>query len=781
MKLPPPEAPAADLMLFIDRLEDACLDDPNRIAWDRNKQRWLDLYTGNHYATGNYSVSLADSGREPEEIARRPAPVIVKIIYNRVMNAVLAHLAAQVGNSPKVVFNARESGEPPIYYLNGYVQNPIVQQMAMQAGMNDPRAQELNNIYGQVPSEPQQMEDGTVVQGQQPHQATQEAAAQIGLSIPLQEPFVSQLKMMIDQGRMLSIQARQQGLPPPQNIVPPEALVEVTDQTTAQFTQTIFDALWEQCGGIEAVNENILNKKIIGWQATLFESDRTKIDQGDSPITLTNLDGALVFYDPMTSSFRPPRHSIMYEIVGLEEGIAKYPQFEELLRLKASEGTLGSRLSRRGRGGRLTNLRFGQDMCVIRTLWYRDWPYPMDPDEAVAQGHVRIGQVPDESAIQQQAAAPIVNPIGRGESLQADASELPQGSGGNQISPDGQTPNVNEPAQIPTRQAFLHAESGEEVTPNHPAWPVVYAIRECRDIEGEKVFDQRCRCPDIPLPSNINIPVPFSAYGIGEPDRLDGLQMAINRVLSDLVAWHRNKTYPIEIRHQAVADARGPALAKARLDPNTAVNVPGDLWSLVQGDLEKLVQYIGIPDMPNDGWKLLEFLVDAIDKESGNTEQNQGIAPSGTSGAWVANLQAASNQIMQVTSMSTEAWLKKLVRQFDYFISHEMTVQDIQKYTSKYPPPILQAFHDRKKQIYLDYGVEVQSGSAASKQAQIGSMMQARAQGIPISAPQIMRNMNLDPDDQLKQQGDFNQKMVETGAMDMAQQPQEQGKQEQPS
>jgi hypothetical protein len=97
-----------------------------------------------------------------------------------------------------------------------------------------------------------------------------------------------------------------------------------------------------------------------------------------------------------------------------------------------------------------------------------------------------------------------------------------------------------------------------------------------------------------------------------------------------------------------------------------------------------------------------------------------------------------------------------------------MTVPDIQKYCSKYPPPIVAAFNSRQKQLYLDISVEIQSGSAAAKQGQTASMIQAKQAGLPVSAPSIMERMNLDPDAELKRQGDFNQKMIETGAMEAA-------------
>ncbi len=301
------------------------------------------------------------------------------------------------------------------------------------------------------------------------------------------------------------------------------------------------------------------------------------------------------------------------------------------------------------------------------------------------------------------------------------------------------------------------------MTPQHPQWPIIYAWREIRDIEGEIVFDRRCKLGTCPVANNINIPIPFSPYGFGEPERLDGLQMAINRVLSDLVANHRYNTYPPEFRHKSVSDALGKEMNRSRTRPDSVVNVPQDLWSLVQGDMGKLSQFLEIPQMGADAWKLLEFLCEAIDKEANNTDVQQGMAPSGSSGAWVQSLQAAASQVAQVTSQATEAWLKQIVRLFVYFIANEMTEQDVSKYSSKYPPAIVAAFKRKQKSLYIDISVEIQSGSAAAKQGQTNAMIAARNAGMTISEPDILDAMNIDPDATLKREADWMQKKVDSG------------------
>lgn len=726
-------------MAYADGLENECVKDPNRAAWDAGKQRWLDLYTGNHFADPLVSSASAAGKLEPEQMVNRIVVDTVKLVYNRVMNAVLAMLAGQISNPPKVVFGARESGEPPIYYLNGFVQHPIVQQMAMQLGAQDERVQQLDAIYGRetVQVQPQQPVEGAEPgeQQEQPqvqeqmHPETAKAAMQAGMSVPLPTDMAMQLKAMIDQGKMVTAQARMAGMPVPLGIVPPEALVEITDQTTAQFTQTVFDGLWEQSGGREAASENILNKKVLGWQPTLVEFDRTKIDYGESPLTLTNVEGTQIYFDPQTSSYRPPRYIIMLEPVTWEEAKAKYPDLDwESLKGKFDSGTLTGR--GRDRQGRLFDLDSARDRCVIRTLWHRHWMYPMNPDEAMNCGKVTLGSVPT-GAVEQVPDVATGQPIG--------------------------TRNV-------MRQAFLLTDTGEETDPTKPNWPGIYAIREIRDIEGEVIFDRRCKTKRMPIENNINIPIPFSPYGIGEPDRLDGLQMAINRVLSDAVAHHHHDAFPPEFRHQAVADGIPLAARKRRTQSSAVINVPRSVANEVQGDLSNLGQYMELPPMPAESWKLLEFLVVAIDKEANNSEVSQGLAPSGTSGQWVANLQAAAAQVAQVTSQATEGWLKNIVQLIVEFIANDMTEKDVMRYTSKYPSAIVAAFKKKQKQLYHDITVEIQSGSAAGKTEKTQAMVALRQAGVQgISDPSILEGVNLDPDAELEQQVKWMEKLRDSG------------------
>jgi hypothetical protein len=301
MLLPQVQADPADKIKFADSLEDECYRDPNRAVWQLNKQRWLDLYTGNHFADPLVSTGIAVQSLEPEQVNRaKRASEVCKLVYNRVMNAVLAMLAGQVANPPKVVFSARESGEPPIYYLNGFVQNPALTQIAAMAGAADADAQQMAKFFG--PDHPDAVG----------------AAAQAGQSVPLPPELVQQVQMLIDQGKMATMQARMAGMPPPRNIVPPEALVEITDQTTAQFTQTIFDALWEQCGGVEATAENVLNKKVLGWQPTLFEYDRTKIEYGPRRGSCWNSSSKRSTRRPTTPTCSRARRRPVHRAVGGE-------------------------------------------------------------------------------------------------------------------------------------------------------------------------------------------------------------------------------------------------------------------------------------------------------------------------------------------------------------------------------------------------------------------------------------------------------------------------------
>jgi hypothetical protein len=672
MILPPPGSDPRIIADFVDRVVRESEQDDRRVCWAPEAERALNLYIGNHYDT--------------------PAPADqIRLILNRIQNCIISLVAIQAGDEPKITFTPRETGDPPLVYLNTKL--PEVQQL-------------IQELIG----------SGAVFDPMQ----------------PLPQQLAQVVEQRVEAGEVIKAQAAAMGQPAPPGLLPKEAIVEVTDQTASQALQTVFDGMWEECDAHMVFAENIMNKNIVGWQPTLFE-----FNDDEKRHVLTNVHPKQVFVDPLYSDSSRWQYAIYDQLVSIDEAKAKWPRLSKQLDLVAKEGTPQPVGHRTYDSAAQYQKNYQRHMVIVRTAWFRFQPYPMDPEHALDSGKLAELQTGYEQPPLDAASADPMNP--------APAEPKP-------------TTGYFAPG-TPTDETGMVAPGAEQVTPDHPSWPMRQGIREIIIVANEMARDQECEHADIPLPTNRNIPIPFSPYGQGEPKRLEGVQMAINRLLSSVVTHQAYNAYPPELIPQAVLDRLDKSLQKARSKPGQRFAIPADLVTLVQGDLKKLLQTVDIPQLPTDFWKLLDLLLSLIDKEGNQADVTQGNASATWSGKTVENLQNAASQVIRGKSMFTEFYLKRLAKLMVHAIITRLDVDDWQRYVSRYPVQALQAIHDRAKSLYVDIAVEITSGSGAAKQAQTQNIVAARQMGVPISDPTLMEQLNLDPETELQKTLEWQRKL----------------------
>lgn len=657
-QLPPPGGDKTAIANFVYRLIEESYNDERRRNWEIEAEDGYNFYLGNQWD------SLPNDG-------------MIRLTLNRVITCVIAMYAVQAGDPPKITFTARESGEPPLEFLNTDI--PAGQEIAAaEAGMG-------------MPFDPMQ---------------------------PLDPQLAGFIKAQIEQGKAMAAAAAAQGMPEPDGILPEETLVEVTDFTTAAALQTVFDAMWEECGGQVVFGENVLNKNILGISPTLYQFD----DETKQHV-LENIHPLQVFLDPFKSLYTKGHYEVYVEPISADEACAMQPHLEKPIREAATYGVFHfPGVSHQGASARYLQ-KFGRDMVVVVHCWLRHQPYPMTPDEALQAGRVKQG-------------------------------ELPTGEMTEELDP---ATGLAMPAPV-MRPALLHPETGEELAEGTPAWPVRYGIRQLSILANEAVEDRECEFVNIPLPWNTNLPVPFSPWGMGEPKRLKGLQQALNTALSSIVTHQAYSAVPPEVARQEVVEALGKHLERIRAKPGQRLVVPPTVASLVGNDLSKLIQYLQTADMPADAWKLVEFLLRVIDTEGNQSEVMQGNAPSGYSGDTVAALQNAASQVIKAKSLHTEHWLKWVAKLMVHSIVNRMGPADWRRYCSKYPPQALAALHAKAKQLDVDIAVEIKSGSGSTKKQQAQNVMSARTAGVPVSPQTSLENLGLDADAELQRNADWQRK-----------------------
>jgi hypothetical protein len=726
MVIPPPGSDPGSIADAVDNLVIESAHDVRRTAFLDEAERGLNLYLGEHFLT-------ADSGD------------VYRVVLNRIQNIIVSLVAIQAGDPPKITFTPRETGEPALFYLNTKL--PEAQAVAQQiSGFLPPyNVDQQGNLILDDTGMPMPFDITTQ---------------------PLPMPAVQQIQMLIAQGQQATMAAQQQGLPEPYNPYPPELLAEVSDATTAEALQIIFDGMWEECDGQFVFTENTLNKNVLGWQPTLYE-----FDDDQKRHILTNIHPKHVFVDPLYSDSSRWQYCIFEQPLSADEAVAKWPFLEKQIRDNAKEGTIiwaGQRVQDQAS---MYNQQFRRDMISVRTAWVRYQPYPMDKPTAVAKGLVEERTVPDESMA--QAGAPQGEEIlSNGSSGGADAQPVAtvpsggisgdgsRGNGGGLLAEDDRSvagatagPNLTQDGgadqgQYPTRLACFLPGTDTEVDETHPQWPTRPGIRQITIVAQHAVDDRESEFgPDeIPITANRNVAIPFSPYGQGEPKRLESMNMAINRILTSMVTYQAYNAYPPQLIWQAVNDRLNASLKEARIKAKTKVVVPNDLQTVLGGDLKKALTTLDVQDMPADFWKLLDLLLQLIDKEGNQADVTQGDASASWSGEAIQSLQNAASQIIRGKSLYTEFYLKQTAKLMVQSISHRLTSQDWAKYLSSKPIQAIEALHSHNKSMDKDISVEIRSASGASKAQQTQNIIGARKMGIPISDDTIMERLELDPD-----------------------------------
>lgn len=766
-----------DAVSYIDRLvlESVTRRLPLEPAADRN----LNLYLGYHWETA------------------APNDFVDRITVNRILNAIIAQVAVQTEQQPRVKFTPRESLEPPIYYIN--------------TKLDTSPTPEVLALLQSIPPETQASDAAT---GQMPR--------------PLTDQEVQMVEAAIDNASRMAQATGQQ------TTIPADILIGVTDRTASESVQTIFDAKWDECDGDFKVGENLLFNGVVGWQWMMFEWD----DDRSLPI-LRNVPWLQVHIDPLATDVRDAQYVIYDQAISADEASALFPELEAEIRLQAMPGTLRP-AGTQYRQTSVYNTVFQRDMITLRTAWLRNQPVLLTPEEAMARGLITSELKTDTT--------PVVCSCGVGETMPmsqhtegCDCREgyTPPDVLAGLVSYDGNAPGQTEPttddaglqsdvdAATPTEtegtnedvatkeeaestdsqpagtdqpgdeagetdaeegsesqseeadevlsgpeaalppshkvvQTTIYRlakskggvqtgdpdEPGDEVKPGERSWPSRPILRQIRTIVNAAVDDRECEFVDIPMCLNINIPIPYSPYGQGEPERLQGLQMAINSVISDMVThWHMH-AQPAEFIPESVNQAL-PSFAQKQYTatPGTKFIVPDNIMQQLQG---KMGWYMDPPKIPADAVGLLQLLLKLIDDESEQSEVLQGKASASWSGEAINALQHAARGSIGWKSRRTEFMLKHLVRLIEGCIVHRMPIAEKMRYVRKYPEQVWDAMQSRIINLEHGISVEIASGSGAKKTNDQQNDRALYELGL-LSPQSVLESSNRDPKLELSQ------------------------------
>ena len=721
MRLPPPGSNPADIMAYCDAIVWESASDFRRRKCEWDWSRALQLMFCEHYPE---DMPINEQGR-------------IRMVVNRIVRVVMSMMVIQAGDPPDVKISSRETGSPPRYFLK---QPPLM-----------------------TPNGPIN----------QPSQEIDEATAQMMQQQRQQQQF------MVDQTQANGAFAPK---------LPPDPLIEISDTSCCDALKDVLDVMDDDCGFQFIFRENVYYKLQFGNAPTLYE-----FDQASKKHLISNAPPTHVFYQRNVADMRRNSYGVYDEYCSADDGIAFAAQRMTIDEYqKAKEGiaafwTQGAPIvpgAQPYAKSAMFNQIFKRTGGFIRHCWIQNQPYPMTIEEALYRGKVEkkqvqiqvpsgAGQLPQSqaggpspeygAAVAQQptgGATPLgptsgPGPAGTdgvlgaaGKPVDAPADALAQSENANQ---DDLSEYMLEPP--PTRSAYVLKGSNIEVTPptnegvnTHPLWPVTTAIRQIVYIGHTLVNDKRAKFNRVPLPNNVNIPIPFSPLGMGECKILEDLQKAINLFLSQMISLGAYYSVPPEVILKEICDGLEEPLKNARLKYGEKLkiakaNIP-DGWKLPD-----CIMHLPAPVLPADFWKMLDFLITMMDKEGNQADVASGNAAPGWSGEAISSLQNAHNQLVRASGLSTEDWLRDLTELKINSIVHLMSPEDCARICRKYPIEVWQVLHERFRDLNPIISVRIGSASEQAKAAQTQALIVAKQAGVGIPDSAIHEGLNLDPDE----------------------------------
>jgi hypothetical protein len=292
-----------------------------------------------------------------------------------------------------------------------------------------------------------------------------------------------------------------------------------------------------------------------------------------------------------------------------------------------------------------------------------------------------------------------------------------------------------------TEFVLLDDDGNEGVTTSTTSanWPTKSGVRETKLINDYVLETGKSDYEDIPMMFAVNIPEPFSPYGIGEPERLRPLQDAINSCVTSIannLAYGQSGCYavPMEVKEA------WPANVSMYQHPGMSIGIKGDVWTKYQGHL---FEVIPPPSIPPQAGEMLVELNNVLDKVSMQSEVLQGAPTSeATSGVAIEALQSAGAATMGFTAKSMEHMLHSIVRVGLGSMLKWMTIADWQAYNKKYPLGVATAVVGRAKHHDHDIMVEIAAGKGSIKR-QFKQLLIQLSQGGKISTLDLLEGLEI--------------------------------------
>ena len=404
----------------------------------------------------------------------------------------------------------------------------------------------------------------------------------------------------------------------------------VNDDQRAEIAKIIFDNRWHASNCDYFIIEHALYFSIFGFQPMRYQWDT----HGQKHI-LENIHGLSLWPDPLHTLIDNWDYSVFEFYVPLEKAVSIWPQYESEFRNAAEEGKLVKAEGVTIYPSNYEDHEYERRMVQVRIAWIKHEQVPMRLNEALNLGAV-----------------------------------------------------------VETEGGYAVATDGAETAPGAENWPETRGIKQIQILPqvNKKISSRRCPYLYEPLLWTVNIPIMYSPWGVGEPYRLEDIQMSINVELTTIINHHRFSAYPAEFWPADLYNRLVSKGFKPFVRPGRQVPIP-------RADYDRMTAQgrIGFtqdpPVLSSDKVAVLELLLREHDKLSGNVEALQGRTPgSRTSGVLFQQLRAEARGPLGLKAKFLQMTTKRLAELMMDAITKWMTPQMWKMILSRFPQHVIDEY-----------------------------------------------------------------------------------------
>lgn len=528
--------------------------------------------------------------------------------------------------------------------------------------------------YGTTDPQSTYLEDGPIV--------VNEIQNAILATTPKEPPRIELEPVETDDPGITVPQLDPSGMPQVDPVTGMPAVTVINDKLVKKVYQKVFDVFWARSRVDEWIRRERIWKRVFGWTFGVYGwDDDAKVAR------LRMLSPKQSYPDPVQEFIKDAAYFGCDEYLDASYAKRLWPELAEAIDEHAMEGQPQAAEGSTSRPERF-NQQFNRGMVTLRTFWMRYEDRPITMQEAI-----EVAQNPDA-------------PISLMNMPTGNMVPVSDEMGNPMVGMDGQP--VTEPEY---REAIVDGE-GNELTEGDESWPRTPIIREIQVIAGRVVTDRECEHWDIPVLHDVHIPVFGGPWGQGDPFRLRPLQRAQSRMIDSMVNYTEFFKAPLRAIPESTYNHLKDTYGDAYVAPDRIMVIPD---SVIQATGGKIDMVTPPPPLPESLVTVQQVLKNTLAEQSGYTKELRGIASNpDQSGRQTALLSANASSLSEFMGRSEEEMVWRLARLMLHSLITRLTMQDVQKICSSYPPDVLALIMTKARDAEWDIRVTVTTGSGAA-------------------------------------------------------------------